>query len=255
MTPRLRAGLVLVAALAFGISPVFTQGFKGYDKSQFPILIADPAILPAGYAFSIWGLIYLWLFAHAAFGLWKRAGDANWDRVRLPLLGSLGIGAIWLAVAVRSPFWASVLITLMAAGALVALVRAPARPDRWLLLAPVAIYAGWLSAATGVSWGVLLAGFGVMPDTGAALVMLTLVLALALAMQFRLRRAPEYGITVIWALAAIIARQGADNPVISGFAALAILLVGGAALRAGSSGSAGTGGFTPPDPRGIFGPR
>ena len=128
MTPRLRAGLVLIAALAFGISPVFTRGFKGYDATQFPVLIENPAILPAGYAFSIWGLIYLWLFAHAGFGLWKRAADATWDGTRRPLMASLAIGAIWLAVAVQSPLWASLLITMMAAGALVALARAPAAP-------------------------------------------------------------------------------------------------------------------------------
>jgi hypothetical protein len=231
VTPRLRAGLVLVAALAFGISPVFTQGFKGYDAAQFPVLIENPAILPAGYAFSIWGLIYLWLFAHAGYGLWKRAEDAAWDGTRLPLLASLVIGSIWLAVAVQSPLWASLLITLMAAGALTALARAPAVPDRWLLLAPIAVYAGWLSAATGVSWGVLLAGFGWLPDTGAALLMLTLVLGLVLTMQLWLARAPEYGITVIWALIAVIVRNGSENMVVSGFAALAILLVGGAAAR------------------------
>ena len=229
---RLKPALVLLMALAFGLSPLLTPDFRGYDATQFPVRLDAPAILPAGYAFAIWGLIYLWLFAHAGFGLWQRAEDPVWDRTRLPLLGSLAIGAIWLAVAVQSPFWASLLITLMAAGALVALARAPARPDRWLLLAPLAIYAGWLSAATGVSWGVLMAGFGVMPDTGAALLMLTLVLGLVLTMQLWLRRAPEYGLTVIWALVAIIVRHGETNLTVSAFAALAILLVGGAAWRA-----------------------
>ncbi len=85
-----------------------------------------------------------------------------------PLIVSLAIGAIWLAVAVRDPVWASVLIALMLGGALAALFRAPARPDRWLLLAPLAIYAGWLTAATGVSIGILLTGFGWLPETAAA---------------------------------------------------------------------------------------
>jgi hypothetical protein len=230
MSPRLRAGLVLIAALAFGISPVFTEGFKGYDRTQFPVLIEDPAILPAGYAFAIWGLIYLWLFAHAGFGLWKRADDPAWDGTRLPLLGSLAIGAIWLAVAVRSPLWASLLITLMAAGALVALARAPARSDRWLLLAPLAIYAGWLSAATGVSWGVLLSGYGWLPDTGAALLMLTLVLALALTVQLRLGRAPEYALTVIWALVAIVQRQQGQMTVVTVAADIGIAVMAIAAV-------------------------
>lgn len=215
----LKPALVLLTALAFGLSPLFSPDFRGYDATQFPVRLDAPAILPAGYAFGIWGLIYLWLVLHAGFGLWKRADDPAWDGVRAPLILSLAVGAVWLYVAVRDPVWASVLIVLMLAGALVALLRAPAVPDRWLLLAPLAIYAGWLSAATGVSLGVLLAGFGWLSDTGAALVMLGVVLALAVTVQLRLGRAPEYALTVVWALVAVCARNGAGNLVVTGLAA------------------------------------
>jgi hypothetical protein len=214
--------LVLLAALAFGLSPLLTPDFRGYDPSQFPVYDESPAILPAGYAFSIWGLIYLWLIMHAAFGLWKRSADPAWDATRPPLIFSLAIGAVWLAVAVRDPVWASVLIALMLAGALAALFRAPARPDRWLLLAPLAIYAGWLTAATGVSIGILLIGFGWLPETTAALLMLGVVLAFALAVQRRLGRAPEYSVTVIWALVAICVRNGGDNIAVTGAAVIGI---------------------------------
>ena len=217
--PRLKPVLVLLTALAFGLSPLLTPDFRGYDATQFPVRLDAPAILPAGYAFGIWGLIYLWLVLHAGFGLWKRADDPAWDGVRAPLILSLAVGAVWLYVAVRDPVWASVLIVLMLAGALVALLRAPAVPDRWLLLAPLAIYAGWLSAATGVSLGVLLAGFGWLPDTGAAVVMLGAVLALAVTVQLRLGRAPEYALTVVWALVAVCARNGTGNLVVTGLAA------------------------------------
>jgi len=217
--PRLKPVLVLLMALAFGLSPLLTPDFRGYDATQFPVRLDAPAILPAGYAFGIWGLIYLWLVLHAGFGLWKRADDPAWDGVRAPLILSLAVGAVWLYVAVRDPVWASVLIVLMLAGALVALLRAPAVPDRWLLLAPLAIYAGWLSAATGVSLGVLLAGFGWLPDTGAAVVMLGVVLALAVTVQLRLGRAPEYALTVVWALVAVCARNGTGNLVVTGLAA------------------------------------
>jgi hypothetical protein len=227
----LKPALVLLTALAFGLSPLITPDFRGYDPSQFPVANPQPAILPAGYAFAIWGLIYLWLIAHAAFGLWKRAADPAWDRTRRPLTASLAVGAVWLWVAVRDPVWASVLIAVMLAGALVALVRAPARPDRWLLLAPLAVYAGWLTAATGVSVGVLLAGFGWLGDTGAAVLMLSVVLALALAVQLRLARAPEYGITVIWALAAVIAANGTGNLIVGVLAAVGITALGLAAAR------------------------
>ena len=229
--PRAKPVLVLLMALAFGLSPLLTPEFRGYDATQFPVRLDAPAILPAGYAFAIWGLIYLWLVLHAGFGLWKRAGDPAWDGVRAPLILSLAVGAIWLFVAVRDPVWASVLIAVMLAGALVAVLRAPAVPDRWLLLAPLAIYAGWLSAATGVSLGVLLAGFGWLPDTGAAVVMLGVVLALAVAVQLRLGRAPEYGLTVVWALIAVCVRNGAGNLVVTGLAAAGCLVMLAAVWR------------------------
>lgn len=229
--PRIKPVLVLLMALAFGLSPLLTPEFRGYDATQFPVRLDAPAILPAGYAFAIWGLIYLWLVLHAGFGLWRRADDPAWDGVRAPLILSLAVGAIWLFVAVRDPIWASVLIAVMLAGALVALLRAPAVPDRWLLLAPLAIYAGWLSAATGVSLGVLLAGFGWLSDTGAAVVMLGVVLALAVAVQLRLGRAPEYGLTVVWALIAVCVRNGAGNLVVTGLAAAGCLVMLAAVWR------------------------
>ena len=68
----LRALLVLIATLAFAVSPVFVPGFGGYEPAQFPNPIEAPVVQPAGYAFSIWGVIYLWLLVSASFGLWKR---------------------------------------------------------------------------------------------------------------------------------------------------------------------------------------
>ena len=229
---KLKPFLVLLAAAAFGLSPLLTPAFRGYDPTQFPVRIDQPAILPSGYAFAIWGLIYIWLILHAAFGLWKRADDPIWDATRTPLIVSLGVGATWLWVAVRDPVWASLLIAVMLIGALVALRRSPSAPDRWLRLAPLAIYAGWLTAATGVSIGVLLSGFGLMSDTAAAVLMLGAVLALALTVQLRLARAPEYGLTVIWALIAVIVANGAGNLVVGALAALAIVLIAAASLRA-----------------------
>ncbi len=231
MTGRLPAAIVLVLAIAFAVSPALTPGFGGYDPTQFPLMVAQPAILPAGYAFAIWGLIYLWLILHGLFGLLQRPDDTTWGATRPALSGSLALGAIWLAVAVRSPVMASVLIAVMLLLALVALFKAPARPDRWLLLAPLAIYAGWLTAATGVSIGVLLSGYGWLPDTAAAILMLGIVLVMAVLVQLRLQRAPEYGLTVIWAAVAIIVANGQSNLTVSVIAAAAILILALAALK------------------------
>lgn len=205
---KARALLVLLAALVFAASPLLNPGFGGYEASQFPVPVEEPPVLPAGYAFSLWGVIYLWLIAMAGFGLWKRAGDAGWDATRLPMLGSLAIGAIWLPVAMASPVWATVLIWAMLAFSLAALLRTPDR-DPWLLRAPIGLYAGWLTAASCVSLGTLVTGYAVPPlgPEGWAVAVFCFALAIAAAM-LRARPSLMYGAAVVWALVAVFARNG-----------------------------------------------
>ena len=202
-----RAALVLVLAVAFAVSPFWVPDFGGFDPDSFPIAQHDPPVQPEGYAFAIWGLIFAWLVVGAGFGLWKRGTDERWEPMRLPLALSLGVGAIWLPVAVFSPVWATILIWAMLIPALIALHRAP-QDDVWFAAWPVGLYAGWLSAASCVAIGLLLGGYGFVSEDLAAIVMIAIAAVLALAIQSRLRRAPTYGIAVIWALVAIAVQNG-----------------------------------------------
>ncbi len=203
-TMRMKAVFVFVAALAFASAPLWSGGFGGFDPSRYPIPQDDPPIQPAGYAFSIWGLIYLWLVAHGAYGLFARSDDPGWDRTRWPLIVSLAPGAAWISVAQASPLWATVLIWLMLAGALAALFLAPRDRDRWLLIAPLGLYAGWLTAASVVSLGLLGAGYGVGGGGFVwAWIGLLIALGIALTVQSLRPAAPEYGFAVAWALIAV----------------------------------------------------
>ncbi|MFN3575614.1 MAG: hypothetical protein ACK4TJ_01305, partial [Tabrizicola sp.] len=197
------APILLVATLAFALAPIITPPFTGYDPGQFPVEIAQPAVQPAGYAFAIWSLIYLWLILHAAFGLWKRQRHPAWVRVRPALTLAVVLGTLWLAIAVSSPVWATVVILVMAGAANLAFLKAPTEPDRWILSAPLAIFAGWLTAASAVSTGVLLAGYGYLGNEEAAYDMLAAVLILGLLVQWRKPRMPVYGLTLAWALVGI----------------------------------------------------
>lgn len=215
-----RAAALLAATLAFGAAPFLTPPFTGYDPAVFPVLIERPSIQPAGYAFSIWSVIYLWLILHAGLGLWRHAEKPVWDRPRLPLTLAIGLGAVWLAIAGAAPLTATVTIWIMAAGAITAFLRADTGTDRWLVSAPTAIFAGWLSAAAAVSTGVVVAGYGLLSDTASALAMLALILAIAITVQSRKPAMPVYGLTVIWALLGLVVVNWTPNPAVA-YAALA----------------------------------
>lgn len=213
--PRLPALILLGVTIAFGVAPLVTPPFTGYDPTLFPVQIGRPAIQPAGYAFAIWSVIYLWLILHAGFGVWKRAEDLSWAPTRLPLTVAIGVGVVWLWIAGQSAVWGTVTIWIMAAGALAAFLRAPTEPDRWLLSGPLAIFAGWLTAAAAVSTGVLIAGYGVLSNTASALAMLALVLGIAVVVQGRKPRMPVYGLTVVWALVGVIVVNWGDLPTVA----------------------------------------
>ena len=223
----------LIAAIAFALGP-FTTTFDGFDPSLYPVPQSDPPAQPAGYAFAIWGVIYLALIAATALGALRHANDADWQAHRAPLLVSLLIGAIWLPVAEVSAIWATILIWAMLLGALAALVRVPASA-RWTLGLAVGLYAGWLTAASSVSVALTGAGWGlVFGEWGWAVVAVALATGIALAMLTRARAGAGYAFAAAWGLVGIVVRNAGPEPVlatIAGIAALAVALAGLMSLR------------------------
>ena len=79
---------------------------------------------------------------------------------------------------------------------------------------PIALLAGWVTAAAGAASGVTMAGLGWLTDSASAVVCILGVLAIAVAMQLRLGRVPEYSAAVVWALVGItVANWGRNAPV------------------------------------------
>ena len=215
---------VLLAALAFGLSSFIVPDFGGFDADQFPIPQEDPPVQPAGYAFAIWAVIYLWLVASAVYGVIVRANAPDWAEMRPYLALSLIVGAGWLPVAKLSALAAAILIWVMLVPALMALFRAPLL-DRWWARAPIGLYAGWLSAASFVAIGLCLAGWGLMGEIQAAILCLLMATGLAAYVQVAIEGVPEYGFAVVWALVAV-----AVNNLTGGAILVAILAVAGASV-------------------------
>lgn len=232
MNNRVWAWAVFVLAIAFALSPLLSDGFNGFTKDQFPVVLDHWPAQPAGWAFSIWGVIYLWLIAGLGFAVLRRAEVPDWQPPRPALALSLAVGVPWIAVANSAPVAATAMIAVMAGGAIAAMLRTGRRELAWQA-GPIGLYAGWLTAATGVAVAVSLSGYGILPGRAAALIVLALVLGAALLVQARRPDIWTYPLAVIWALIGIVVANASAEywPVaalaLTGIAALAWRLLSG----------------------------
>jgi small-conductance mechanosensitive channel len=133
------------------------------------------------------------------------------------LILSCGIGAAWLPVAGDKPIVATLMIWAMLLTALAALFRSPQQDSLWASW-PVGFYAGWLTAASCVSFGLCLVGYDVLKPDLAAMLVMGMAICISAAVQLSLARAPPYGLSVLWAFIGIAAANMNTSPNIAGLA-------------------------------------
>lgn len=217
--------LVLITAVIQIVTPIFVNPFRdGHEAFRAG---APSQIEPAGYAFSIWGPIYLLALAYALWQL-SPAGRADPVSARIaPLAIALYLGSsFWLAAAKYGPFWATMpILAAMAACACFVLVGAVAAPDQsswrvWLVIVPFGLYAGWTICATFVNIAEVAPAYGFdrfgLSIPAYAVISVVAATVLAAAILWLSRGELAFAATVVWALVAIIVaarERGADTKV------------------------------------------
>ena len=179
---------------------------------------------PAGYAFSIWGLIYLLLFAFVGyqwFAWLKHRDDHYLEQTGMWFtLGNLANG-FWILAWTNESIGLSLgLIGILLLSLLVLMVKlrlsigdVPVRITtfvRW----PVGIYLGWIVVATVANFSVLLVRL--YPDGAIATQALWTIVMIAFACLFYVwliyyRNIHEAAFVGIWALTAIAVKQWHGN--------------------------------------------
>ena len=176
--------------------------------------------VPAGYVFSIWGLIYLALAAYAVY----QALPAQRENARLGRIGYLFVlsclaNVTWLFLWHYEQFaWTMVamiglLLSLIAIYLRLGIGRTQVPPaERWLVHVPFSIYLGWITVATvanvtslldHVNWG----GWGIRPAVWAVLM---LVVGAAIASAVGLTRGDvAYMLVIVWAFVGIAVKHAA----------------------------------------------
>lgn len=238
--------LVVAACAVFAIVVAQAQMLMGWGQTAAEFAAdSDATLKVAGYAFAIWGVIYLGLLIYAVRQVLPATGESELlTRLGWPsALAFLGIG--WWIVAAAFD-WEVGTILLIVGSLLVLLVpllmnaptiRALPRTaiERWTVVWPLALLAGWLGVAAPLNLLTVLTGNGDLPTalspTVWALVAVTAVTVKALVVTWVLRT-PAFALPIAWGLLGAFVAELERNPTLAIGAILAsgLVLVGAVIL-------------------------
>lgn len=219
------ANLIAILA-AFGVNVLANiTPFNGLTIGEISnTIFRNVKIIPANYAFAIWGLIYVGLFAFAGY----QALPQNREH---PRLTHLGYGIVLASIAqIIWVFLFQYQMFFLSLGAMIAILNSlivgylrlnigkvrVSKKEHWCVNLPISIYLAWISVATIVNVALVLenwqwTGGGISPELWTAIL---LVIAGTLAAILMIERNEiAYPFVMMWALCAIAVRQ-ATQPLI-----------------------------------------
>lgn len=237
----LRQFFNLVAILAaFGINvlanvaPINGLSIGAISNTFFKEVL----IVPANYAFAIWGVIYLGLIS---FGVYQ-ALPAQRENPNLRRIGYLLVLASLAQIAWVFLFQYRLFTLSLVAmfGILLPLIgvhlrleisnRRVSREDKWFVHIPLSIYLAWISVATIVNVALTLynlgwSGWGMSPQVWSVIALLA---GFAIAAIVSIQRADiAFILVIIWAFVAIAVRQAAQPllAILAGGLAIALVII------------------------------
>jgi hypothetical protein len=229
-TDRVRAlllffwvALTILMTILAEVIPIGGQT-TGQLSARYPTLIT-----PAGYAFAVWGLIYMGL---AGFAVYQALpGQQRSERLRAlrgPLLVNLAANVAWILawhhthIGLSLVAIVTMLVSLMVAYLRLSRYPVSSRAEIWLVRAPISVSLGWMMVATVVNAVVWLRS---LAGDGGAMAPLWAVVALVLtagACGVVTLRQQDWAFTLsaLWALTAIAVQQS-GTPTVAATALLA----------------------------------
>ena len=209
--------LVLLAALAMPVVAWLTNnGTFGPDNGtmfdRYPTLL-----VAAGYAFAIWGLIFL---LDLVYAIWQATGARKADETATRIAPWAAAGflltTIWMPLFAMAQFWLCLLVIFGATFCLVrcAMIlshdRTP-QDGQWLWAwTPLSLHAGWLSLAAFLNLAQVIVAYELASTTRQlpwSLVLFALAALVLLMVNLRMRGNLDYVVAALWALVAVYVKQ------------------------------------------------
>ncbi len=207
--------LVLLCSLAMPIVGWLSQtGAFGPDQAavsgRYPTLL-----VAAGYAFSVWGLIFVLDIAYAT---WQATGARRHDALltRIAPVAALGFAltTIWMPLFSAGHFIACVAVIVGALACLawcaVRLSDGSAAHGRRIAWLALSLHAGWLSLAAFLNVAQTIVAYQWLSPSrmlGWSLALWAIAAALLLALNARMRGNAAYAAVALWGLFAVWIKQ------------------------------------------------
>ena len=219
-TDRMRSYLVLAATLGVIVfNWIAATGRLGKDtgaiSDSYPTLVT-----PAGYAFSIWSLIYLGMLAFSVYQMLP-SNVVRFRSIRSLYIFTCALNCAWLYFWNGEQIMICVIIIAALCSTLFLINHQISNPvsvaDSLLVKAPFGIYFGWVTAAMVVNFAVWLKFLRVemspAVETAIAVALLLWVAVMAIVVRVRLTNY-FYPLAVAWALTAIAVKQSGKTAIV-----------------------------------------
>lgn len=227
--------------IAFALT-VLVNGLAGSTtilggKLTAEISDANPTLItPAGYVFSIWGVIYILLGTFVVFQALPSQKEKNYhERIGWLFVFSSLLNIAWLFLWQFEYLDLSVILMFLLLAALIAIYlrlnigksTVPLR-ERLAVHVPFSVYLGWITIASIANVTVTLVsvewdGFGISQETWAFLIVIIALLITLLVVATRKDLA--YGLVVVWALLGIAVKQSGDQNIVTTTEISAVVIV------------------------------
>ncbi len=218
--------LVLVAVIAVIIVNGLANALPFNDMTTGDISdLFDVYFVPAGYVFSIWGLIYIGLILFAVYQVLPAQRDnVRLKRIRGYFLLSCAANMIWLFLwHYLFFFWTLVAMLTLLFSLIMIYLRleigraSVSAAEKWLVHLTFSVYLGWVTVATianvtslldTLNWG----GWGIS-EVAWTVIMLAAGVVISALMSFT-RRDVAYQLVILWAYIGIAVRH-AQTPTVA----------------------------------------
>ena len=232
-TRNIAVAVTAVAQVVVGLGAQFVV-----DADSSAAAISDDnrsPLTPAGYAFSIWGLIYAASLALAVYQALPAQREREVHRrTGWWLVGAFTASTVWVPIFSTRTLWLAQIVLLVLLGCLVVAARrltqlgpASDRTEQLALRLPVTLYLGWVTLATVAGFGATFRSLGMPARAGwvtlvAALLLLAATVA-CIVVVGRFLAVAGFTFTACWALAALAV--GSYSGVVRVAAVVAALLI------------------------------